>query len=324
MKLEARWSGIYLNQMLIKRYKSSELRWVLHKSRIFAKLLGKKYLRDAIIYNEFIILQYNSQIEIFKIGKKNKYNPLNFTYKRSWKKKISTLHLTVAKINGRDTLLMGDYVRNDQKLSVFVYKLNLENNLLTKFKIPDGLINHIHMVKYDRFANKFLILTGDFGEKIGIYSLNKEFNQLTSVYINGQNSRIAWISITSDKYYFATDSHLQKNSFNIVYKKGFEIQSKIHMPGSSIYYLDCKDKIYFSTCVEPKYKKKRSKLDVFSRKYASDTNCYHLFCFDKKLESLTEIDKKQKNIIPAGISGFGTFMFLSDDSQTNLVVRCQG
>ena len=61
------------------------------------------------------------------------------------------------------------------------------------------------MIKYDKFAREFLILTGDFGENIGIYTLNEEFKNLTPLYLKGQSSRLAWISVTSDKY-FATDT----------------------------------------------------------------------------------------------------------------------
>ncbi|QWD80045.1 hypothetical protein ICV01_01630 [Polynucleobacter sp. MWH-Spelu-300-X4] len=225
------------------------------------------------------------------------------------------LDFSVVRYNENKFIIyFGEYKRNDLMGPVKLFAYYSDKNTTIEISNFDkNFINHIHSIIPDLQRKQLFILTGDFGERVGIYIIKMEdyFNYSKPIpyKVGSQIYRAAWGYLYNDELIYATDSQIDENYLIALDIKNKSISKLAILESSSIYSFKSNYNIYFSTVVEPKKFKNRSVFNYFSKNYAFNMNYYYLYNFDLSKKSLIKIQSKKKSFIPAGISGFGTYKF---------------
>ena len=168
------------------------------------------------------------------------------------------LNMCSMKEYGRNVVFWGDYGMNPSQDEINIYKY-CEGRIEIVFSFGKETVKHIHNILYDKFRNRFLIFTGDFGDNVGIYTANEDFSLVEPFLIGNEKYRAVIGKVTESGLIWSTDSVLQEN--NIYY---YDFNSKVlskQMPlnGSVIYGTEAGGGLLISTTVEP-YPSKKSKL----------------------------------------------------------------
>jgi len=205
-------------------------------------------------------------------------------------------------------VIFGDYDANESLEPVNVNFVNLENGHLHSSEIfENGDVNHIHNIL--PYKNGYIVLTGDTGNKTGLYLFDYSFSSYECLFSNGQLFRSCWLKEIDDNFYFSTDSQYEDN-FLIKLDMSDRSFSKIaNIENSSIYSCSRGNKIYFSTTVEPGYNHNNFFLNILDDRIGNGiTSRYaRIYSFDGDL--LTLVDKKKKDFLPMRLFQFGTFSF---------------
>ena len=291
---------------------------ILQKIRILERLLRLEP-RIAIPLNaEEILLSYQgtlyrincvtNQMVVDHKLRKTMNNPLSFC------------------ING-NTVLYGEYFRNDQHDEVSIYMR--DNNRWEKvFSFKAGEVLHIHQVVFDKYRNCYWIQTGDSDSESGIWQADLKFEHVVPVFKGKQMYRSCFLVPMTDCLVFTTDTPLEKNYIFISNELEFGVWDEprviCEIPGPCIYGSVIDDNhIAIATSVEPdptlptlryriSYKLGGGVKDRFS----------HILIGNPKA-GFKDIHKGRKDLWPMNIFQFGNYQFPYMEDETFLYVTGQ-
>ena len=193
-----------------------------------------------------------------------------------------------------DKIFFGEYFQNMDKQAVNIY-CSSDNaqtwNIVYAF--PEGNINHIHGLFFDKYTNRIWVATGDRENECIIGYTEDEFKTFVEVFRGGQEYRTCQLFFYKDFIVFGTDTQYQQNVIKKFDRKTLEITELQEVQGSVIKGGQVGDVAFISTTVEPS--------DVNTDKWA------HLWLTKDGLH-WEERYKAKKDWFPS-IFQFGTFEF---------------
>lgn len=191
-------------------------------------------------------------------------------------------------------LFFGEYFQNMNKQAVNIYCSN--DNARTwriAYTFPEGKINHIHGLFFDKYTNRIWAATGDRENECIIGYTEDEFKTFVEVFCGGQKYRTCQLFFYMDFIVFGTDTQYQQNVLKKFDRKTLEITELQKVQGSVIKGGQVGDVAFISTTVEPS--------KVNKDRYA------HLWVTKDGLH-WEERYKAKKDWLPS-IFQFGTFEF---------------
>lgn len=191
-------------------------------------------------------------------------------------------------------IYFGEYFQNMEKKAVNVY--GSKDNGRTwniVYSFPDGSINHIHGLFYDKYTGRMWVLTGDRENECIIGYTEDEFKTFVKVFRGGQEYRSCQLFFYPDFIVFATDTQYAQNKIKCFDRKTLEIKELVDIQGSAIKGGQVGNVSFLSTTVEPS--------DVNKDKYA------HIWLTKDGLH-WEDVYKAKKDWLPS-IFQFGTFEF---------------
>lgn len=192
-------------------------------------------------------------------------------------------------------LYFGEYFQNMEKKAVNIYcsKNNGESWHIV-YTFPEGNINHIHGLFFDKYTNRIWVATGDRENECIIGYTEDEFKTFVEVFRGGQEYRTCQLFFYPDFIVFGTDTQYQQNVIKKFDRKTLVITELQKVQGSVIKGGQVGDVAFISTTVEPS--------DVNTDKWA------HLWVAKDGLH-WEERYKAKKDWLPATLFQFGTFEF---------------
>ena len=191
-------------------------------------------------------------------------------------------------------IYFGEYFQNMEKKAVNVYCSS--DNAQTwhvVYTFPDGNINHIHGLFYDKYTSRIWVATGDRENECIIGFTEDEFKTFVEVFRGGQEYRTCQLFFYKDFIVFGTDTQYEQNVIKKFDRKTLEITELQEVQGSVIKGGQVGDVAFISTTVEPS--------EVNTDKYA------HLWVTKDGLH-WEERYKAKKDWLPS-LFQFGTFEF---------------
>lgn len=217
------------------------------------------------------------------------------------------LNLTLATTSKGSLLMYGEYGWNEGSDEVRIVGTYDRSNWKTLFVFPPKTIRHIHNIIWDNEKNVFIILTGDNDEESGFIEIDSDFTSFKKVLFGKQKFRSCFAFKCKGKYYYATDTPLEKNYLFRIDEQ--QIVPVCGLSGSAIFSYEQCGKWYFSTSVEQdpnlpfllhclSNKKAPGIFDYYSRVY--------LF---NEFGNAIEIYREKKDILPMWLFQFGNISF---------------
>lgn len=217
---------------------------------------------------------------------------------------------------GREKIYFGEYFENKSKEPVNVWQRDADGQWRVYSTFPANSIEHVHNIAVDVSRKRLLILTGDFGESSGIWSLDCEGQVPFRMVGGSQMYRATWMFVDESRLLYATDTPFEQNYLIEINLKTPNLSlRKLHpIQGSSIYGGAKQDgAIYFSTSVEPIAVTGKRWGDVFQRQRGlgiadNKSYLYRYFVATNILEILLS---DEKDAVPMRLGQYGSFL-LSD------------
>ena len=191
-------------------------------------------------------------------------------------------------------LFFGEYFQNMDKQAVNIYCSddNAQSWHIT-YTFPEGSINHIHGIFFDKYTNRIWVVTGDRENECIIGYTEDEFKTFVEVFQGGQEYRTCQLFFYKNFIVFGTDTQYEQNVLKKFDRNTHEITTLQEVQGSVIKGGQVGEVAFISTTVEPS--------NVNKDKYA------HLWVTKDGLH-WEEKYKAKKDWLPS-IFQFGTFEF---------------
>jgi len=170
---------------------------------------------------------------------------------------------------------------------------------------PAGEIDHVHNVCQVADGTIY-ILTGDFDRAAAIWKTDFALSSFAPVVRGSQDVRACWLwQSPAGALYFATDSQFETNHLRRI--ANGEIEDVAEIIGSSIHAYGDKERLIFSTAVEPGALSGKRWRDIFDRTpgpgiVSNDAALYLLAGGELSL-----IHREAKDRWPMRLAQFGTF-----------------
>lgn len=149
-------------------------------------------------------------------------------------------------------LFLGEYFQNVEKRAVHVYSSEDNGqNWHIAYTFPEGSINHIHGIFFDKYTNRFWVATGDRENECIIGYTEDDFKTFVEVFRGGQEYRTCQLFFYKDFIVFGTDTQYGQNSLRKIDRQTLEITELQKVQGSVIKGGQVGDVAFISTTVEP-------------------------------------------------------------------------
>lgn len=291
----------------------NKFRKFLSKFRLCSRVLRLGVSSALDLKNGYILVVCRNVI--WRINKKTRIVNLDFNIPEG----KTALYLSVVSSSFTDKkyVCFGEYFSNQEKRPVNVWRKDISGDGLWEIihTFEQDSINHVHNIINSPFDDKLLILTGDFGDGAAIWSCSKNFTSIKRLLSGSQNMRACWASVRETGFVYATDTQLDSNFVFSV--DNTSINKVGSVAGSSIYYTQMNDVIFFSTAVEPGEPTGKKLEDIFCTQPGPgiESDMSYIYSLNKENE-LEIIFSAKKDFIPMRLGQFGSFMFPSGDRQS--------
>ena len=149
-------------------------------------------------------------------------------------------------------LFFGEYFQNMEKQEVNIYcSEDKGENWHIAYTFPEGSINHIHGIFFDKYTNRFWVATGDRENECIIGYTEDDFKTFVEVFRGGQEYRTCQLFFYKDFIVFGTDTQYEQNSLRRIDRQTLEITELQKVQGSVIKGGQVGDVAFISTAVEP-------------------------------------------------------------------------
>ena len=107
-------------------------------------------------------------------------------------------------------VLYGEYIWNDDKGPVSIYS-RIEDTWREVFTFSAGMVKHIHNIIYDKYKERYIIMTGDDDSESGIWEADCNFKTVKPIVSGKQIYRACVCFLMKSCIYYATDTPLEQN-----------------------------------------------------------------------------------------------------------------
>lgn len=158
------------------------------------------------------------------------------------------LHFAVTPTNH---VFWGEYFDNPHHDEVHIY-VSADRGMHwdVAYTFSKGMIRHVHNIVYDEWEDCLWLLTGDHGSECRIIRTSCDFREVEIVMSGNQQARAAAAILMRDGLYFSSDTPLEQNHIYHLDRRGNSRQIS-ELSTSSTYGCRVKNRIFFSTMVEP-------------------------------------------------------------------------
>lgn len=149
------------------------------------------------------------------------------------------------------TVYWGEYFDNAARDEVHIYA-STDGGLTwnVAYTFPKDAIRHVHNIVYDAWEDCLWVLTGDYGDECRILRASCDFSQVDVVLQGNQQARAVALVPTVDGLFFSSDTPLEANFICHMNREG-GLRKLAAITSSSIYGCRVRDRVFFSTMVEP-------------------------------------------------------------------------
>lgn len=219
-------------------------------------------------------------------------------------------------------LLYGEYINTSDKKPVSVYRRG-NDEWKKVYSFPAGAVKHIHNIFYDKFKNRYIILTGDSDEESGIWDANMDFTNVRPIVAGKQIYRACVCFPTKDGIYYPTDTPLERNRLYKLNEKSDGTVSLIElyeMPGPCIYGIEHVESLYMATSVEGDPSQSAFKYRLSNKLGKGVKDRYvHIIKFSLD-ETVSEIASLKKDMLPMWLFQFGNAKFPSQSDGDSIYI----
>lgn len=292
---------------------------IISHSRLIERILRNNPGPGISLGDYNFIYHYRSNIYRLDLLEKKVYLELQLPSP----KKVLYFTKNICTDTGKECIYFGEYFENKSKEPVNVWKRDSIGQWRVFSTFPANSIEHVHNIAVDSARARLLILTGDFGESSGIWTLDHEGKAPVRLIGGSQMYRAAWMHVDASRLLYATDTPFEKNYLiEINLKSAVLTPRKLHhLQGSSIYGGALRNgMIYFSTSVEPIALTGNRWIDVFQRRRGVGIvdNKSYLYRYTLATDSLEIVLSDVKDVVPMRLGQYGSFLLsdaLSNSSQ---------
>jgi len=250
-ELSFRWGYIYYGNEKILCLLESWLKRILSRVRFFNRLFRLEPRCATFVNEDVALVAFNHYV--FVVSIKDKLELARFRVKKN------ILSFCSLKKYESEEVYWGDYgdETNDGKINI--NRFSISNGFQRCYSFKKGDIKHIHNIIYDKYNDRFYILTGDFEEKIGIYIASRDFSAVTPLAIGEQKYRAVIGLPLPNGFLYATDAVMEENYIYYYSTDNKQLEKIESINGSVIYGVAVNDGLLLSTTVEP-YPSSRSRM----------------------------------------------------------------
>ena len=151
-----------------------------------------------------------------------------------------------------DCVVYGDYSFNKVRCPMKIWKRNNNGDWEIAYEFPVGAVRHIHSIICDKFRERVIVLTGDFGDECAIWEFKSNFTEVKKILGSEQKYRACSAKAYEDGLVIVTDSPFDDNYVYLIKEEKDDIDIKVlaEIKGPSVFFAYYKDKLVFSTDVE--------------------------------------------------------------------------
>lgn len=205
-------------------------------------------------------------------------------------------------------IIYGEYIWNTEKGPVGIWERNEEGSWSEIYQFPANTITHIHNIIYNKYNDRFIILTGDNDSESAIWQADRNFSNVTKV-IGGEQTYRACVAFpTETGLFYATDTPLESNKLMHLDRKNNVIKVN-DIPGPVIYGRIVNGCLFFATSVEgnPTLGKWKYRLSNKLGPGVKDRNVHIFKC--NQDGDLQEVMNLKKDLYPMWLFQFGNALF---------------
>ena len=225
--------------------------------------------------------------------------------------------LNFYKISGvkgfEDMILYADYSFNQERRSMGIYCRTNKGTWDEIYKFPSNSIRHIHSIIEDKYRDRVIILTGDFGKECGIWEAYNNFSTVKLLMGGKQKYRACCARAYEEGIVIVTDSPFDQNYVYLLEENkedGIHIREVSRIDGPVVFFTNHKDDIIFSTDVEYDERKGNGFRKFFSYQRGPGCKDWYVHIYKGNLKTgFKEIRKFKKDILPMVTFGFGNTVF---------------
>lgn len=172
------------------------------------------------------------------------------------------------------SVFFGEYHMNQERGPIRIYGSKDLKAWSVVYEFPAGEIRHIHGIFYDKYAQCFWLLVGDFGREPGIAKCSLDFSEIHFVRRGQQNVRVVSLICRPEGLLFATDSELEPNAVYFMDRDGTSMK-KLHAMESSTFHVGLFGEWkMFGTVTEPSKTNDSSTVHIWG---TADQQTWHRF-----------------------------------------------
>lgn len=283
----------------------------LQKSNIFIERLFRVGPRVAIAIDNDTYL-FSNQGVIYKYSIKNNDFHAEHYFSKGMNNPLAFCKRCDESGNILD-VLYGEYIWNPNREAVDIYR-RMNEKWDKVYTFQENTILHIHNIVYDKYKERYLILTGDSDNESAIWEADLNFTDVRKIVGGKQIYRACVTFPCSNHIYYPTDTPLEQNWFIKICDDG-SVEKIYKMPGPCIYGIVKNDNFYMATSVEgdPTLGKWRYRLTNRLGKGVQDRYVHLIKC--NLNGDVAEIGKIKKDILPVWLFQFGNALFPESDDE---------
>ncbi len=170
--------------------------------------LGQRLLRFLAynviaLSNDEVFVTFDKAVGVIKDGK---YRPLEGLVRP-----CRVLRAGCA-IDGDGSVFFGEYLANDERGPMRIYKYTRGSNALElAYIFPAGSIKHIHGLYFDEYTDNIYCLTGDANHECKMLKSNDGFKTVEVVGSGDESWRAVSVLFDNDNLYYGTDAEFRDN-----------------------------------------------------------------------------------------------------------------
>lgn len=282
----------------------SGVKRILCRFRIINRLFRLEPRCATFLDEDRMILAFQHQVIIVSISEKRIIdyiqmrpsfsNPLNFCSMKRF---------------GQEIVYWGDYGENMDGREINIYKYT-QGGLDVCYSFPRNGIKHVHNIVYDKWRDRFFVLTGDLGDKVGIYTATRNFKFIEPFLIGDEKYRAVQAVVTEEGLIWATDAVMSDNHLFYCSFENKSVKELASLNGSVIYGIPVNGGLLFSTTVEPYPTGDSLFKAIFNNRLAPGIKSRGVelcFCSDKKEVSVLKTFRK--DWLPISLFQYGQVLF---------------
>lgn len=290
----------------------------LSKHRLANRLFRLEPRIATFVNDDVCILSFLQKLFFVSIASKKIIDCIAVRQKFS-----NVLNFCSLKTYGFEEVYWGDYGMNTAMESINIYKYVPEEGITVCYTFEAGSIKHIHNILYDKYRNRFIIFTGDFGDKVGIYIASRDFSQVTPFLVGDEQYRAVVGKVTESGLVWATDAVMHDNYVFYVSFDDKKICKLSALNGSVIYGVEAGGGLIFSTTVESYPSKKSKLLTLLDNRLAPGIKSKEVdVLFVSKDLSVRKIAQFRKDWLPIRLFQYGQVCFPFYENKEKTAILC--